>query len=100
MQATRQRWAFEVYKGAGRVEQDFRGIETERPKVRPVYVSDAELVRSHGFLRKLAYYVKQYLHLAPLLFEDDGREAARASSGSRFADSFGNASRCASMIAL
>ena len=48
--------------------------------MRPVYVYNAGRVRAHVFLCMLAYYVEWHLRrrLAPLLFEDDDREAARA----------------------
>ena len=72
--------AVEAYKSLARVEQAFRAIKTTRLKVRPVYVYNAGRVRAHVFLCMLAYYVEWHLRrrLAPLLFEDDDREAARA----------------------
>ena len=72
--------AVEAYKSLARVEQAFRAIKTARLKVRPVYVYNAERVRAHVFLCMLAWYVEWHLRrrLAPLLFEDDDREGARA----------------------
>ena len=51
-----------------------------RLQVRPVYVYNADRVRAHLFLCMLAYYVEWHLRrrLAPLLFEDDDRQQARA----------------------
>ena len=72
--------AVEAYKSLASVERAFRSIKTTRLKVRPVYVYNAGRVRAHVFLCMLAYYVEWHLRrrLAPLLFEDDDREAARA----------------------
>ena len=72
--------AVEAYKSLASVERAFRAIKTTRLKVRPVYVYNAGRVRAHVFLCMLAYYVEWHLRrrLAPLLFEDDDREAARA----------------------
>ena len=45
-----------------------------------MYVYNADRVRAHLFLCMLAYYVEWHLRrrLAPLLFEDDDRQQARA----------------------
>ena len=70
----------EAYKSLSRVEQAFRSLKTTRLQVRPVYVYNADRVRAHVFLCMLAYYVEWHLRrrLAPLLFEDDDRQQARA----------------------
>ena len=70
----------EAYKSLSRVEQAFRLLKTTRLQVRPVYVYNADRVRAHLFLCMLAYYVEWHLRrrLAPLLFEDDDRQQARA----------------------
>ena len=70
----------EAYKSLSRVEQAFRSLKTTRLQVRPVYVYNADRVRAHLFLCMLAYYVEWHLRrrLAPLLFEDDDRQQARA----------------------
>ena len=70
----------EAYKSLSRVEQAFRSLKTTRLEVRPVYVYNADRVRAHVFLCMLAYYVEWHLRqrLAPLLFEDDHRQQARA----------------------
>lgn len=72
--------AVEAYKSLSRVEQAFRSLKTTRLEVRPVYVYNADRVRAHVFLCMLAYYVEWHLRqrLAPLLFEDDHRQQARA----------------------
>jgi hypothetical protein len=70
----------EAYKSLSRVERAFRSLKTTRLQVRPVYVYNADRVRAHLFLCMLAYYVEWHLRrrLAPLLFEDDDRQQARA----------------------
>ena len=70
----------EAYKSLSRVEQAFRLLKTTRLQVRPVYVYNADRVRAHLLLCMLAYYVEWHLRrrLAPLLFEDDDRQQARA----------------------
>ena len=70
----------EAYKSLSRVERAFRSLKTTRLQVRPVYVYNADRVRAHVFLCMLAYYVEWHLRrrLAPLLFEDDDRQQARA----------------------
>ena len=62
------------------VERAFRSIKTARLKVRPIFVYSENRVRAHVFLCMLAWYVEWHLRheLAPLLFEDDDREGARA----------------------
>ena len=72
--------AVEAYKSLATVERAFRCIKTTRLKVRPVFVYSAEHVRAHVLLCMLAWYVEWHLRrrLAPLLFEDDDRKAARA----------------------
>ena len=73
----------EAYKSLSRVERAFRSIKTTL-KVRPVFVHTPDHVRAHVFLCMLAYYLQWNLRqrLAPLLFEDDDRSAARASRSS------------------
>ena len=77
--------AVEAYKSLATVERAFRCIKTTRLKVRPVFVYSAEHVRAHVLLCMLAWYVEWHLRrrLAPLLFEDDDRKAARAKRTSR-----------------
>ena len=70
----------ESYKGLSVVERAFRCLKTVDLKVRPIHHHRAERVRSHVFLCLLAYYVEWHMRraLAPLLFDDDDRDAARA----------------------
>ncbi len=72
--------AVEAYKSLARVERAFRTLKTARLQVRPVYVYSPERVRAHVFLCALACHVEWHLRrrLAPLLFEDDDPEGARA----------------------
>ncbi len=71
--------AVEAYKSLSRVEHAFRSIKN-LIKVRPVFVHTENHVRAHVFLCMLAYYLQWHVRrrLAPLLFEDDDRRAARA----------------------
>jgi hypothetical protein len=68
------------YKSLAAVERAFRSLKTVDLKVRPIYHRAAERVRAHVFLCMLAYYVEWHMRrlLAPLLFDDDDAEAARA----------------------
>ena len=70
--------AVEAYKSLATVERAFRVAKSDL-KVRPVWVYTEDHVRGHVFLCMLAYYVEWHMRrrLAPLLFEDDDREAAR-----------------------
>ena len=71
--------AVEAYKSLAQVERAFRSIKSHL-NVRPVFVYRPDHVRAHVFLCMLAYYLQWHLRrrLAPLLFEDDDRPAARA----------------------
>ena len=72
--------AVEAYKSLSRVERAFRHLKTARLQIRPVYVYSAERVRAHVFLCTLACHLEWHLRqrLAPMLFEDDDPEGARA----------------------
>ena len=72
--------AVDAYKALARIERAFRHLKTTRLEVRPVYVYTADHVRAHVFLCALACHVEWHLRrrLAPLLFEDDDPEGARA----------------------
>ena len=76
--------AVEAYKSLSRVERAFRSMKTSSLEVRPVYVYSENHVRGHVFLCMLAYYVEWHMRraLAPVLFEDDDREEARAARNS------------------
>ena len=71
--------AVEAYKNLAGVERAFRTIKTDL-RLRPIYVYTPDHVRAHVFLCMLALYVEWNMRqrLAPLLFEDDDRSAARA----------------------
>ena len=71
--------AVEAYKSLSQVERAFRSMKMTRLEVRPIHVYSADHVRAHVFLCMLAWYVEWHMRrrLAPLLFEDDDREAAR-----------------------
>ena len=71
--------AVSAYKSLSQVERAFRSMKTTRLAVRPVYVYNAKRVRAHVFLCMLAWYLEWHMRrrLAPLLFEDHDREAAR-----------------------
>ena len=73
----------EAYKGLARVERAFRSIK-DLIKIRPLFVYTPDHVRAHVFLCMLAYYVQWHMRrrLAPILFEDDDRPAARNSRSS------------------
>ena len=68
------------YKSLSWIEQAFRSHKTVDLKVRPLHHRLEGRVRAHIFLCMLAYYVEWHIRqrLAPLLFEDDDRPAARA----------------------
>ena len=72
--------AVEAYKSLAKVEQAFRQIKTGRLRVRPVFVHSEAHVRAHVFLCMLAYYVEWHMRrrLAPILFDEDDPEAAKA----------------------
>ena len=72
--------AVESYKALSRVERAFRILKADRLQVRPIYLYSEPRVRAHVFLCMLAYYLEWHMRqaLAPLLFEDDDPEGARA----------------------
>jgi hypothetical protein len=73
-----------AYKDLARVERAFRSLKTLDLHLRPIFHRLEERVRAHVFLCLLAYYVEWHLRkaLAPMLFDDDDPEAARALRGS------------------
>ena len=72
--------AVEAYKALSRVERAFRALKTDRLEVRPIYVYADNRVRAHVFLCMLAWYLEWHMHraFAPLLFQEDDPEGARA----------------------
>jgi len=73
-----------AYKDLALVERAFRSTKTVDLKIRPIYHRLADRVRSHVFLCMLAYYVEWHMRaaLAPILFDDDDRQAAAAQRSS------------------
>jgi transposase len=67
------------YKGLEDVERFFRSLNTELD-VRPIRHRLADRVRAHLFLRMLSYYISWHMKqaLAPILFYDNDKPAARA----------------------
>ena len=76
--------AVEAYKSLASVERAFLTMKASRLRVRPVHVWSEDHVRAHVFLCMLAYHVEWHMRrdLAPILFEDDDREGARAQRSS------------------
>jgi hypothetical protein len=66
------------YKSLSGVERAFRSLKTVDLQVRPIHHREPDRVRAHIFLCMLAYYVEWHMRqdLAPLLFDDDDKEAA------------------------
>src|SRR5271169_5308654 len=69
-----------AYKSLSMVERAFRCLKTVDLHVRPIHHWLEERVRAHVFLCMLAYYVEWNLRarLAPMLYDDDDRDAAEA----------------------
>ena len=68
------------YKNLARVERAFRSLKSIDIGVRPIHHRLEKRVRAHIFLCMLAYYVECHMRrdLAPILFDDDDRDAAKA----------------------
>ena len=66
------------YKRLSNVERAFRSLKTVDLKVRPIFHHLEDRVRAHVFICVLAYYVEWHMRhvLAPILFEDDDKNAA------------------------
>ena len=69
-----------AYKGLAVAERAFRSLKSVDLKVSPIYHRLDIRVEAHVFLCMLAYYVEWHMRqaLAPILFDDDDRETARA----------------------
>ncbi len=67
------------YKALAQVERAFRAFNTDLD-IRPIRHRTEDRVRAHVFLRMLSYYITWHMHarLAPVLFTDDDKPAARA----------------------
>ena len=70
----------QAYKSLSTVGRAFRSLKTVDLKVRPIHHHLEDRVRCHIFLCMLAYYVEWHMRrdLAPILFDDDDRQAAAA----------------------
>jgi len=73
--------AVSAYKNLAQVERAFRSLKTADLDIRPIYHWLSDRVRAHVFLCMLAYYVEWHMRrkLAPMLFDDEDKEAALAS---------------------
>lgn len=69
-----------TYKGLSVVERVFRTMKSVDIKVRPIYHRLEKRVRAHVFLCMLAYYVEWHMRkaLAPMLFDDEHKDEAKA----------------------
>ena len=72
--------AVSSYKSLSQVESAFRSMKTVDLDIRPLHHRLKERVRAHVFLCMLAYYVIWHMRqkLAPMLFEDDDKQQAKA----------------------
>lgn len=68
------------YKNLSQVERVFRTLKGLDLRIRPINHRLADTVRAHVFLCLLSYYVEWHMRraLAPLLFDDEELESARA----------------------
>ena len=73
-----------AYKSLSMVERAFRCLKTVDLHVRPIHHWLEDRVRAHVFLCMLAYYLEWSLRarLAPMLYDDDDRQAAEAARAS------------------
>jgi hypothetical protein len=67
------------YKALAHVERAFRAFNTDLD-IRPIRHRTEDRVRAHVFLRMISYYITWHMQarLAPILFTDDDKAAARA----------------------
>jgi hypothetical protein len=84
------------YKALAGVERAFRGFNTDLD-IRPIRHRTETRVRAHVFLRMISYYITWHMQdrLAPMLFTDHDKPAARATRPSPVAP----AARSASALA-
>ncbi len=73
--------AVSAYKSLSQVERAFRSLKTVDLEIRPIHHWLSDRVRAHVFLCMLTYYAEWHMRqkLAPILFDDEDKEAARAS---------------------
>ena len=74
----------EAYKSLVNVERAFLSMKTSRLQIRPIHVYKEDHIRAHVFLCMLAWHVERHMRqkLAPILFQDDDKEKARAQRAS------------------
>ena len=74
----------QAYKQLSAVERAFRSYKSIDLKVRPIHHRLETRVRAHVFLCMLAYYIEWHMRraLAPILFDDEDPQAARAQRSS------------------
>lgn len=74
----------QAYKQLSFVERAFRSYKSIDLKVRPIHHRLEGRVRAHVFLCMLAYYVEWHMRkaLAPILFDDDDPQGAKAQRSS------------------
>jgi DDE family transposase len=79
--------AVSAYKSLSQVERAFRSLKSVDLDIRPIHHWLSDRVRAHVFLCVLSYYVEWHMRqaLAPMLFDDEDKEAALASRASRVA---------------
>ncbi len=71
--------AVRSYKNLSKAERAFRTLKNIDLKIRPIFHWTSNRIKSHVLLCMLAYYVEWHMKqaLAPMLFEDDDRVAAK-----------------------
>jgi hypothetical protein len=73
-----------TYKSLARAERAFRSLKSVDLEIRPVFHWTEDRVRAHVLLCMLAYHLEWHMRgaLAPILFDDHDREAAKAQRAS------------------
>jgi hypothetical protein len=68
------------YKSLSQVERAFRSMKTVDLEIRPIFHYLEDRVRAHVFLCMLAYHVEWHMRrdLAPMLYDDEDKEAVMA----------------------
>ncbi|HLC08893.1 MAG TPA: IS1634 family transposase [Methyloceanibacter sp.] len=76
--------AVSAYKSLSQVERAFRSLKSVDLDIRPIHHWLSDRVRAHVFLCLLSYYVDWHMRqaLAPMLFDDEDKDAALASRAS------------------
>ena len=76
--------AVSAYKSLSQVERAFRSLKSVDLDIRPIHHWLSGRVRAHVFLCMLSYYAEWHMRraLAPMLFNDEDKDAALASRAS------------------